>query len=190
VAETSTCNGYVSNNPLIWTDPEGKQVRSAERNRPGDKEWADNLRKQMATWPTPSGEPDGCPCDQVETEKALRKIADEIGAKLGEGWRIEDLVRPYNDVVKDLRDNGFEPFFNPNPPHWGGKDFQGQVNNRWYHVTVFYPYTRKYKIGPRGLPYPMEVFDPTKPPPRVDIHCDRNKPDSWKHVLDWWNSWF
>ena len=143
----------------------------------------------MANWPTRPDDTEGCPCDPVEVEKALRKIAESIGAKLGERWRIDNLVNPYDKVVEDLKREGFEPFFNPNPPHWGGSDFQGRINNRWYHVIVFYPYSRQNKIG-RGGVYPASVFDPSKPPPRVDIHCDHSKPDSLKHFQDWFNSWF
>jgi RHS repeat-associated protein len=54
---------YVGNSPVDFSDPGGTQ--RADRDRPGDKEWADGMRKQMAEWdskPT-SGRKDASQCD-------------------------------------------------------------------------------------------------------------------------------
>jgi hypothetical protein len=44
---------YVWNNPIKYFDLEGTQIRS-DRDRPGDKERAEDMRKQMGSWSKPT----------------------------------------------------------------------------------------------------------------------------------------
>jgi RHS repeat-associated protein len=49
---------YVANNPIRFADPLGLQREDA-RWQPGELEWAENMRRQMASWTSP---PQGCGC--------------------------------------------------------------------------------------------------------------------------------
>lgn len=50
--------GYVVNNPLNFRDPTGKQ--RADRDRPGDIEWARGLKKAIDRMPTPPRQSSCC----------------------------------------------------------------------------------------------------------------------------------
>lgn len=77
---------YVLDNPLNGTDPEGTQVRSAERNRPGDKEWADGLRRQMANWDRGCG----CRTDNQDVRNIRRIFNDSVYRMTTSGQRHPD----------------------------------------------------------------------------------------------------
>ncbi len=138
---------YVTNNPVSWIDVEGRQKK-----------------------PIPSQPPDDV------YKRALKKIADATGGTLTDKWKIIPGYLSYNDAIRGLQRMGFKKFFNPNPPHWGGSDWEGMIDGVWYHVTVGYP---RLKYG---------MFVPSydcAPPSFIDAHYERYQPSSMKHVIDY-----
>jgi RHS repeat-associated protein len=91
-------------------------------------------------------------------------------------------VKP-SDVVFGLKRHGFAWFLDMDPRHFGYEDYEGQVNGRWYHVSV-----RKSDAGGFGTNGFWAIHDNRLP--NITIHCDRfyYRPSGW-HRLDV-GSWF
>jgi len=128
---------YVENDPLRFSDPSGLYPPEREEPCNSPKNWKRKLRD-------------------------FREIGNRIG------WRIADNGRPrdvrkysYKEVLRRLEKAGFEWFPNANYPHWGGTDYEGKINRRWYHVTVFYP-----------------KVDESRPPSDLAIQCEE-----WYYIL-------
>ena len=97
----------------------------------------------------------------------------------------------YDAAIAALKKDGFSYFFNPNPPHWGGVDYEKQMpDGLWYHATVGYPYSTKWINARSGGPYPVSVFDPAKAPPWVTIHCHGTDPSGFTHFVDFFTRLF
>ncbi|HEX6716318.1 MAG TPA: Ig-like domain-containing protein [Pyrinomonadaceae bacterium] len=138
---------YVTNNPVLLIDPQGTQTKP--RPKP----------------PTPD-------VDKL----TLEKIANATGSKLDDEWRLNPGSKSYEDAVSGLEHIGFKPFFNPNPQHWGGSDWEGEIEGNWYHVTVGYALPGHFP----GVPtYRWECF-----PSFVTAHWEGYQPSSMDHLID------
>ncbi len=170
---------YVVNNPSNLSDPQGLQVRSAERNGPGDKEWAEGLRKQMASWPTQTT----CGCDAGDTatlRMAQTVVRNYPGARIG----FDPTQRPqiefpgsFDDVTSNLDRMGYysgAPWaYNPFH-HSGGREFR-TYGSPGFHFTIGYP-----PAGTGYGPYPgVSIWYPTTAPylaRTIDMHIDCRNP--------------
>ncbi|HET8780955.1 MAG TPA: RHS repeat-associated core domain-containing protein [Pyrinomonadaceae bacterium] len=150
---------YVMNNPLSWIDVEGTQ------------------KKPTATQPP----------DDVY-RRALEKIAGAVGATMDPDWTIRPGSKSYGDAIRDLKRMGFTPFFNPNRPHWGGSDWEGQIDGNWYHVTLGYPNpgdgAKRRRFDP-GIGPILPTNDCTMPVTFVTAHWERYTPSSAGHLIDY-----
>jgi RHS repeat-associated protein len=143
---------YVTNDPLLLIDPLGTQ------SKPKPKRPTDDAYK-----------------------RALQKIADATGSKLDDQWRITPGSKSYEDAVPGLEGMGFKSFFNPDPVHWGGSDWEGEIDGAWYHVTIGYP-RRGYFPGVPA--YRWECF-----PSFLSAHWEGYQPSSLDHALDAASPW-
>jgi hypothetical protein len=111
-------------------------------------------------------------------KNALQKIASATGSGLDQNWKISPGGKSYDDALRGLGDMGFKPFFNPNPDHWGGADFEGKIGEHWYHVTVGYPpglfNLRAFQMPPNNCP-----------PSFVTAHYESSEPSSPMHLIDY-----
>jgi RHS repeat-associated protein len=84
--------GYVGNSPTNFTDPMGTQFRS-DRDRPGDKDWSDGLKKQMDSWPDPNAGRKDCGCDDGSSKTSPFLIAGTcVVAGGGPADPVTDLI--------------------------------------------------------------------------------------------------
>jgi hypothetical protein len=129
--------------------------------------------------PVPSPRPTPTPfvpeidlCSSGETWNMRRGDFRELASKIG--WKIADDGTPtdvrglsFTEIKKRLTDNGFSEFINLNfIDHPGGFDFEGKINNRWYHVTIYPGTKRQSRTNPRRVPkagLPLRKFE---------IHCE------------------
>lgn len=107
---------------------------------------------------------------------ALQKIGDATGSRLDKDWRLWPGDKSFLDGLGNLRKMGFKPFFNPG--HWGGSDWEGQIDGNWYHVIVGYP----SPSAPTGRYFGSPC---DRPPSFVDAHYERNQPSSLRHLRDY-----
>ena len=138
---------YVTNNPLLLIDPEGTQT-PPRPTRPSNDAY----------------------------KRALQTIADATGSTLDQKWQMHPGSKSYEDAIRDLKHLGFKHFFNPNPEHWGGSDWEGEIEGKWYHVTVGY---RRVRRAWAGLFYQVECF-----PSFVTAHWEGYQPSSIEHLTD------
>lgn len=85
------------------------------------------------------------------------------------------------DTINAFRNAGWKPFFNGNPGHFGGSDYEKYYKGAWYHVTIGY--------GERSTINYDEIIttnDSNQPPPWITIHCEeRFRPSSYEHFRDY-----
>jgi hypothetical protein len=123
--------------------------------------------------PTPLPLEDACSSEKNWNLRLsdMREIADQIG------WGLRDNGKPYKkhsltwlETNQRIISLGFKYFTNFNPRHFGGADWEGQVNRRWYHLNVTYP---------GGLDVQHGV------PLGIDIHCEQyyERPSSIRHFF-------
>jgi len=100
---------------------------------------------------------------------ALGIIAEATGTEVLPSWRIstDNGCKCYPEAQRGLRDIGFLPFPNIEPEHYGGLDYEGQIEGNWYHVTLGYPKGGKCQ------------------PSFVQAHYEPNQPFSLAHFLDY-----
>ncbi|MGH9930844.1 MAG: RHS repeat-associated core domain-containing protein [Pyrinomonadaceae bacterium] len=170
---------YVENNPANLVDPSGLQ-RSDARWQPGELEWANGLREQMARWPPPVDE---CPCD--DTYETVLTWANDVanrypGAKLVKDPETGDHIEfpgSFDDVSDNLEKagyySGFPWAYNPFN-HSGGREYR-TYGSPGLHFTVGYP-----PAGKGFGPYPgVGIWYPTTEPYTVrtiNIHIDCRNP--------------
>ena len=65
------------------------------------------------------------------------------------------------DVNRKLISMGFDTFTNFNWAHFGGTDWEGQINGRSYHLNVQFP---------KGNPEPQRAGGVPK---GIEIHCEQ-----------------
>lgn len=67
-----------------------------------------------------------------------QEIADILGATFNpNGWKFEPNPNiPHEEVVKRAQNAGFTYYLDFHPDHWGGDDYEGQINGTWYHLTI------------------------------------------------------
>ncbi|MEK6282273.1 MAG: RHS repeat-associated core domain-containing protein [Acidobacteriota bacterium] len=128
---------YVDNDPINANDPLGLQGGIPRVGRPQPPV------PQPPPTPTPKPiEEDACSCDKRWDMRLadMREIVEPIG------WGLRDNGKPYLkkaipwlDVNKKLTEMDFKTFINWNPRHFGGTDWEGQIDGRWYHLNVQYP---------------------------------------------------
>jgi RHS repeat-associated protein len=155
---------YVANTPITEVDTEGTQVRSDRNFRPGDV-------------PRPSPPVRWQPPDNLY-RKALEEIGDATGSHVNDDWTLTPGGLPYDDGLNNLRRKGFKQFFNPDPLHFGGSDWEGQIDGHWYHVIVGYP---------PSIAYP-NFFTPAIfgcRPSFVDAHYEPDQPSSLAHLINY-----
>ncbi len=138
---------YVTNNPVLLIDPLGTQTKPRPKRPPEDA-----------------------------YKRVLEKIADATGSKLDDQWRLDPGSKSYEGAVSGLKRIGFKWFFNPNPGHWGGSDWEGEIDGNWYHVTVGYARRGYFP----GVPtFRWECF-----PSFVTAHWEGYQPSSLDHLID------
>jgi RHS repeat-associated protein len=138
-----------------------------------------NLYAYVANNPINLTDPIGTDVSDDVKLAALKKIGDATGSELGNRWKLWPGGKSFRDALDNLRRMGFKPFFNPG--HWGGSDWEGQIDGNWYHVIVGYPKPRA-----RSGSYPASPCD--RPPAFVDAHYESHQPSSLRHLLDWASS--
>ena len=158
---------YVGNAPITKVDPEGTQIRQDRGFWRGDV-------------PKPSLPVPWQPPDRIY-RKALDEIGSATGSHVNDDWTLTPGGLPYDDGLNNLRRKGFKEFFNPDPLHFGGSDWEGQIDGYWYHVIVGYP---------PSIAYP-NFFTPTIfgcTPSFVDAHYEPDQPSSLAHLISFLTS--
>jgi RHS repeat-associated protein len=153
---------YVGNAPITKVDPEGTQIRQDRAFWRGDV-------------PKPSLPVPWQPPDRIY-RKALDEIGSATGSHVNDDWTLTPGGLPYDDGLNNLRRKGFKEFFNPDPLHFGGSDWEGQIDGYWYHVIVGYP---------PSIAYP-NFLTPTIfgcSPSFVDAHYEPDQPSSLAHLI-------
>jgi len=145
--------------------------------------------------PSPTPGPGQPHEDCYDPDNWNRKLQDlrTIGRAIG--WTVADNGAPhnrdkigFNEASENLKKIGFEVFnSNVNPVHWGGTDYQGKVDGRWYHLTM---YPRQILVGQSALGNSFKP-DYKKTPARIEMHCERwyYRPNSAAHFFDYIFSW-
>lgn len=159
--------GYVGNNSANSIDPLGLQRLP---------------RVGYANPPSATGcDPCNDPSNWNNRLSDARKIASALGWEVNDGGQWSDNSHlSFNEVAKRLAANGFERFIgNISAEHRGGWDYEGQINGRWYHITVMRP-------SQSWIELLTGKAHRTKPPPKIDIHCERYyyKPSGIRHIWD------
>ncbi len=138
------------------------------------------------------------PCDPktvAQTQRDLTQIANLVGGTLNADWSIRvGRTSTVGNAVSNLERAGFSQFRSYNPDH-PGVNLQGQLNGRWFHVTVTPVSTPNAAVnanrsasgqnsatnsGRQGSSRVREVT----------AHCETHKPDSWAHAWDYFKSFF
>jgi RHS repeat-associated protein len=140
------------------------------------------------------------PCDSgkyaSELQGDLGQIAHTIGGTLDANWNIHGPRRLTVDTaIGRLESAGFVKFYSYNSEH-PGVNLQGQLNGRWYHVTVS-PFSSP-NAAVNANRSPSGPNNATTPPGnrlssrvnKVTAHCEKNKPDSAAHFWDYVRIWF
>ena len=86
-------------------------------------------------------------------------------------WGVAPKGKPnsFYSVTQMAIANGWKPYTNINPPHWGGLDYEYHYNGMWFHLT----------IGRPSLS--------SSPSPWMTIHCEPLfQPSSKEHAKHWW----
>lgn len=148
------------------------------------------------TTPLTTAQPTDDPCDSNQNTAAMQgdlgQIAKTVGGKLSDNWEIHVRGRLSVDrAVERLTNAGFQTFTSLNLGH-PGVNLQGQLNGRWYHVTVT-PFSspnaavnsnERRDSGPNSAR--NSVGDRrTKRVRQVTAHCEKNKLDSVSHLMDY-----
>ncbi|HEY3039307.1 MAG TPA: RHS repeat-associated core domain-containing protein [Pyrinomonadaceae bacterium] len=139
-----------------------------------------NLYANVANNPINLVDPMGTHVSDDAKIAALKKIGDATGSELGSRWKLWPGGKSFRDALDNLRRLGFKPFFNPG--HWGGSDWEGQIDGNWYHVIVGYP-------KPKAPSHSSSSSPSDRPPSFVDAHYEPHQPSSLRHLLDWASSW-
>ena len=98
-------------------------------------------------------------------------------------------------AVGRLENAGFSQFHSYNPTH-PGANLQGQLNGRWYHVTVSPVTTPNAAVNAnqngstRNNATNTSTNKISTRISKVTAHCESHKPDSWAHAWDYLKSWF
>jgi RHS repeat-associated protein len=140
-----------------------------------------NLYAAVTNKPINLADPTGTKVSDADKVAALKKIGDATGSWLDKDWRLWPGSKSIRDSRDNLRKMGFKPFFNPG--HWGGSDWEGQIDGNWYHVIVGYP-------KPKGPSDPRFGSPCDRPPSFVDAHYEHHQPSSLQHLIDWAWSWY
>jgi hypothetical protein len=100
----------------------------------------------------------------------FRQLGSSIGFEFSDDGTPKDkLNNSFKQVKKDLEWAGFWEFPNLNfIDHPGGFDFEGRINGRWYHVTIYPTNRRQSRTNPR------RVSDFDLPVRKIEIHCETN----------------
>ncbi len=123
--------------------------------------------------PTPTPTPPD-PCNSPETWNIrlgdFRQLGKPIGFNFADNGTPKDKRGfSFTKVVKRLNDSGFSSFINLNfIDHPGGFDYEGKINRRWYHVTIYPTTQRQSTTNPRQDP----KFN--LPVRKLEIHCESN----------------
>lgn len=140
------------------------------------------------------------PCDSgtyaSEIQSDLSQIATAMGGRLDAKWNIQTPRRlTVETAVGRLENSGFAQFHSYNAEH-PGFNLQGQLNGRWYHVTVSPVSTPNAAVnanqrasGPNAARNSPSNNSPNRIN-KVTAHCEKNKPDSAAHFWDYLKSIF
>ncbi|MGE4211737.1 MAG: hypothetical protein AB7F87_21420, partial [Oligoflexales bacterium] len=115
--------------------------------------------------------------------KILQGIADVIKSlyRSDTGTVTPNKQLSHNATIEAFKKDGWLPFLNVNPEHWGGRDFEKHIDGAWFHLTVGYGTGQ----GVDNLP----IRDDNNPPVFITVHCEeRWRPSSKEHARDWWNN--
>jgi len=213
---------YVQNDPVNFTDPTGlMKIICGPGGSVGDGDmiwhceyfpdtsyrWGGYVPREPPIGPDPEPEPEPepapslqeDPCDSKyapEVERDISQIATTSGGRLDAGWKIR-VPRGLSSetAVSRLEASGFVQFYSYNRDH-PGVNLQGQLNGRWYHVTVSpYPGPNAAVNANRGSSGPNNARNSRSNRSSTGIreitaHCETNKPDSWAHRWDYLKSFF
>ena len=145
---------YVESNPVRKSDPSGRCPQDPKPQ------------------PRPTPLPD--PCNSADSWNTRLQDWRQLGKSIG--WNFADNGRPidrqnrsFKQIKADLEWAGFWEFLNLNfIDHPGGWDFEGRINGRWYHVTIYPTRVRQSRTNPRRV----SNFD--LPLSGIEIHCETN----------------
>jgi len=91
-------------------------------------------------------------------------------------------------TIEAFKKAGWQPFFNGNPEHFGGSDYEKYHDGAWYHITIGYGIGPVYAkiLGTGGQPHLIRMErGSNQPPPWITLHCeDRFRPSSYEHFED------
>ncbi len=135
------------------------------------------------------GEKSTCPSWANGAGDEYRSIAKTINATYNSET---GLIAPNPNLsqiqtVSTFKSDGWNYFFNANPPHWGGADYEKYINGGWYHITIGYG----VRLGKSLFSGYTSVRDNTLPPQFIQIHCEPDfQPSSTRHLKEWAKGWF
>jgi RHS repeat-associated protein len=93
-------------------------------------------------------------------------------------------------TVEAFKKAGWQPFFNGNPEHFGGSDYEKYHDGAWYHLTIGYgtgtTYQRVTTVTGKTHLASVSTYDSNQPPPWITVHCEaRFRPSSYEHFDDY-----
>ena len=181
----------------------GSAGLSASQIAGRDVRWGHNFFPSLAAFPQNSNTArnlENDPCDSsvhgAAIQSDLSEIAKTIGGKLDAKWNIRTpRGLTVETAVGRLEDSAFAQFRSYNPEH-PGINLQGQLNGRWYHVTVSPAPTPNAAVnanqslsGANAARNSPSDHSPSRIN-KVTAHCEKNKPDSVAHFWDYVKSFF
>jgi RHS repeat-associated protein len=118
-------------------------------------------------------------------------VTDMLTAMIGgsaapNGQVVNHSGTSYHKADDTLHSIGFHQYYgDPHPDHWGGQDYQGQIDGRWYHVTLGYPDRFTLNCGPgEGC---SQSYDTDQPWTFMQNHSHNLMPQF--HFVEWPFEW-
>ena len=98
-------------------------------------------------------------------------------------WRVEPKAGLSEaGTINAFKNVGWTYFFNGNPEHFGGSDYEKYYKGAWYHVTIAYGEKGFYNSGSDKW---ETMKDKSQPPAWVTLHCEqRFRGSSQQHFQD------
>jgi hypothetical protein len=119
-----------------------------------------------------------------------RKLGEWVGFKVDDYGNILKLnTDEPGTVIARLKDHKFSWFADGHPAHFGYTDYEGQINERWYHVSVRKPDGGDSIFSPHDTK-PYWLVWPGQPP-NITIRCEEFylRP-SGMHRVQWFYKYF